>query len=142
MKISIPEIINQILAQSAMAAIINEEKCANLLGADHEQLLKVMIRGEFMRLSLALAPYLDDIDPEENSETLSLTFSRPGIEADRALASRLHAMLASSVLASISGMATLEEAAYYKDWSQSLLQETIHELERQDKPGRMHGYRF
>lgn len=142
MKISIPEIINQILAQSAMAAIINDEKCANLLGADHEQLLEVMVRREFMRLSLALAPYLDDIDPDENSRALSLTFSRPETEADRALASRLHTMLASSVLASISGMATLKEAAYYKDWSQSLLQGTLHQLEQQEKPGRMHGYRF
>lgn len=102
MKIYISKIINQMMAQSAMAAVLNDEKCASLLTPDHESLLRLIVRQECCRFGLSLARYLDDIDLDDDSkdDTLSFVFSDPKADSDPTLAEQLHTLLASATLGS------------------------------------------
>lgn len=114
MKITYDSIVNRILASSALAAAIDEAKCANLLTAGNEPLLRLMARNEACTLSLELMHFLTGIDlGNDNSDFLTFTFADSGADSDESLRSEIENLLAGGVLGHALESAGMDEGNYY-----------------------------
>lgn len=114
MKIQISGIIRQVMAESAMAAVLDAQKCSCLLTTDNEALLRLMVKNEFCGIAMELAPALSDIDfGGEDTEVLTIIFSDPAVESDAGMKASVERLLAASVLAHALGAAGMAEGELY-----------------------------
>ena len=114
MKITYDSIVNRILASSALAAAIDKSKCASLLTAGNEPLLRLMTRNEACTLSLELMHFLTGIDlGNDNPASFTFTFADSGADSDECLRSEIENMLACGVLGHALESAGMNEGDYY-----------------------------
>lgn len=114
MKIQTSEIIRQVMAESAMAAVLDAQKCPRLLTTDNEALLRLMVKNEFCGIAMELAPALADIDfGGGEPATLTLVFSDTAMEGDPAVKATVERLLSASVLAHALGSAGMAEGELY-----------------------------
>lgn len=103
-----------------MSATLNEEKCISLLTPDHEGLLRLLVRQEFCRIGLHLAPFLSDLNLDtDDPDLIELTFADPEAEKDTALTAELHTLLATSTLGKALGCAGIAEGDRYTALAES-----------------------
>lgn len=132
--VSLPEVVESLLAGAAVAAVGSERARPALFTPDHAPALRMACRDAFRAVALQMAPYLDNVRADGDTpelhfaSELRLSAALVGaVVADVVAARVLHLMLASSYPAL--------SAAYASQASQTL--GTLHRIILSGAPGRV-----
>ncbi len=143
MTLSISQIIDNIMAQSAIAAIIDEAKSDSLLSDDHRSVLRAIIRQEFCNLSLSLMPLLADISiPDDSSDLLEYIFNDPGLNENSAVGTQIQYILSCAAIAAAYGISYPDVAGRFRAMASALTESLTSRLLDLDLPRAITSWRI